>query len=146
MCNMLRKASVSLKWPAPSAGEISRLNMIAHISKNIRIQENGLIFPNTPQWDLLFGSLKRTKFKNVMVLYLTENNLSVKWRLLYCVSSRLCTVFWRISDSRFTWVLDFEELMTDGKTKMKLYPLTLHLVLNTEFWVEVTKPLWTGSP
>ena len=29
---------------------------------------------------------------------------------------------------------------------MELYPLTFHLVLNTEFGVEVTKPLWTGSP
>ena len=29
---------------------------------------------------------------------------------------------------------------------MELNPLKFHLVLNTEFGVEVTKPLWTGSP
>ncbi len=77
------KLVFSLKWLGLSAGEISRLNMIAHISKNIRIRENGLIFSNTPRWDLSFGTLKRTKFQNVMVLYLTEINSSLKWRLLY---------------------------------------------------------------
>ena len=76
------KLVFSLKWLGLSAGEISRLNTIAHISKNIRIRENGLIFPNTPWWDLSFGTLKRTKFQNVMVLYLTEINSSLKWRLL----------------------------------------------------------------
>ena len=29
---------------------------------------------------------------------------------------------------------------------MELYPLKLDLFLITEFGVEVTKPLWTGSP
>ena len=29
--------------------------------------------------------------------------------VIYCVSSRLCTLFRRISDSRFTWIHDFEE-------------------------------------
>ncbi len=77
------KLVFSLKWFGLSAGEISQLNTIAHISTNIRIQENGLILPNTPWWDLLFGTLKRTKFQNIMVLYLPEINSSLKWRLLY---------------------------------------------------------------
>ena len=43
------KLVFSLKWLGLSAGEISQLNTIAHISKNIRIRENGLIFPDTPR-------------------------------------------------------------------------------------------------
>ena len=77
------KLVFSLKWLSLSAGEISQLNTIAHISKNIWIRENGLMFRDTPRWDLSFGILKRTKFQNVMVLYLTEINLSLIWRLLY---------------------------------------------------------------
>jgi hypothetical protein len=42
------KLVFSLKWLGLSAGEISRLNTIAHILKNIRIQENELIFRDTP--------------------------------------------------------------------------------------------------
>ncbi len=38
------KLVFSLKWLGLSAGEISQLNTIAHISKNIWIRENGLIF------------------------------------------------------------------------------------------------------
>jgi len=33
---------------------------------------------------------------------------------IYCVSSRLCTLFQRISDSRFTWIDDFEENLTES--------------------------------
>jgi len=75
------KLVFSLKWLGLSAGEISRLNTIAQISKNTDLR-NGLIFPNTPRWDLSFGTLKRTKFQNVMVLNLTEINSSLKWPLL----------------------------------------------------------------
>ncbi len=32
-----------------------------------------------------------------------------QFHVIYCVSSRLCTLFQRISDSRFTWIHDFEE-------------------------------------
>ena len=77
------KLVFSLKWLGLSAGEILRLNTIAHISKNIWIWENRFIFPNTPWWDLSFGTFKRTKFQNVMVLYLTEINSTLKWWLLY---------------------------------------------------------------
>ena len=35
-----------------------------------------------------------------------------QFHVIYCVSSRLCTLFRRISDSRFTWVHDFEENLT----------------------------------
>ena len=80
------KLAFSLKWLGLAAGEISQLNTIANISKNIWIQENGLIFQDTPRWDLSFGTLKRTKFQNIMVLYLTEINSSLKWRLLYKLS------------------------------------------------------------
>ncbi len=37
-----------------------------------------------------------------------------QFHVIYCVSSRLCTLFRRISDSRFTWIHDFEELLTES--------------------------------
>jgi hypothetical protein len=43
------KLVFSLKWLGLSAGEISRLNTIAYISKNNQIQENGLIFRDNPR-------------------------------------------------------------------------------------------------
>ncbi len=77
------KLVFSLKWLGLSAGGISRLNRVAHISKNIRIRENGLILQDTPQWDLLLGTLKRTNFQNVMVLYLTEIYAEPQHKLLF---------------------------------------------------------------
>ncbi len=35
-----------------------------------------------------------------------------QFHVIYCVSSCLCTLFQRISDSRFTWIHDFEEYLT----------------------------------
>jgi len=32
-----------------------------------------------------------------------------QFHVIYCVYSCLCTLFRRISDSRFTWIHDFEE-------------------------------------
>jgi len=32
-----------------------------------------------------------------------------QFHVIYCVSSRLCTLFRRIFDSQFTWIHDFEE-------------------------------------
>ncbi len=59
-----KKLAFSLKWLGPSAGEISQLNMIAHISKNIWIQDNGWYFQNTHWGDLsLFCTLNRIKFQ-----------------------------------------------------------------------------------
>ena len=37
-----------------------------------------------------------------------------QFHVIYCVSSRLCTLFRRISDSRFTWIHDFEENLTES--------------------------------
>ena len=34
--------------------------------------------------------------------------------VIYCISSRLGTLFQRISDSRFTWIHDFEENLTES--------------------------------
>ena len=37
-----------------------------------------------------------------------------QFHIIYCVSSHLCTLFRRISDSRFTWIHDFEEYLTES--------------------------------
>jgi len=64
----------------------------------------------------------------MVVVSRAEHSLRVGWRnlvrvslmfviiisLIYCVSSRLCTLFRRISDSRFTWIHDFEENLTES--------------------------------
>jgi len=36
-----------------------------------------------------------------------------QFHVIYCVSSHLCTLFRRISDSRFTWIHDFEENLAE---------------------------------
>ncbi len=37
--------------------------------------------------------------------------------VIYCVFSRLCTLFRRISDSRLTWIHDFEENLTKSNVR-----------------------------
>jgi len=37
-----------------------------------------------------------------------------QFHVIYCVSSHLGTLFRRISDSRFTWIHDFEEFLTES--------------------------------
>jgi hypothetical protein len=37
-----------------------------------------------------------------------------QFHVIYCVSSHLCTLFRRISDSQFTWIYNFEENLTES--------------------------------
>ena len=37
-----------------------------------------------------------------------------QFHVICCVSSRLCTLFRRMSDSQFTWIHDFEENLTES--------------------------------
>jgi len=40
-----------------------------------------------------------------------------QFHVIHCASSRLCNLFRRISDLRFTWIHDFEENLTENLTE-----------------------------
>ncbi len=82
-CTLTMLPSVFLKM----AGPIDRGNLTIKYDcpylEKYSDSRKWIGFPRHSSRRPSFGTLKRTKFKNVLVMYLTENNPSLKWPLVY---------------------------------------------------------------